>query len=359
VLFVRNLRITAFALIVLAILISFSATARAQAALLMEEPYGVFGTLNPTGHNAIYFERICAETPTRLRRCAPGELGAVISRYQGIAGYDWLAIPLLPYLYSVDNASQVPRPASRESVRLLRDRYRETHLATLGENLHEGSFTRGGWDQLIGVSYERSIYVFRFDTTAEQDDEFIALLNDSPNHSHFSLLFNNCSDFARRILNFYSPGSFERSIFPDAGMTTPKQLAQKLERYTRKHPETKLAIFDIAQIPGYRRHSRSNKGIAESLTTTGYAVPIALLNPYLAGGLAADYLIRGRYHLIPKHLPRLTPDNLLALTAPAPSAENPLSAGLQAPSAASGGSAETDDTAQANSGLKEIKVAHE
>jgi len=26
----------------------------AQAALLMEEPYGIFGTLNPTGHNAIY-----------------------------------------------------------------------------------------------------------------------------------------------------------------------------------------------------------------------------------------------------------------------------------------------------------------
>ena len=36
---------------------------RAQAALLMEEPYGFFGTLNPTGHNAIYFERVCAETP--------------------------------------------------------------------------------------------------------------------------------------------------------------------------------------------------------------------------------------------------------------------------------------------------------
>ena len=46
--------------------------------MLMEEPFGFFGFLNPTGHDAIYFERICADTPVRLRRCSPGELGAVI-----------------------------------------------------------------------------------------------------------------------------------------------------------------------------------------------------------------------------------------------------------------------------------------
>ncbi len=32
----------------------------AQAALLMEEPFGLFGTINPTGHNAIYLEDVCA-----------------------------------------------------------------------------------------------------------------------------------------------------------------------------------------------------------------------------------------------------------------------------------------------------------
>ena len=70
----------------------------AQAALLMEEPYGFFGIVNPTGHTAIYFDRICAETPVKLRRCQPGEMGAVVSRYQGIDDYDWIAIPLVPYL---------------------------------------------------------------------------------------------------------------------------------------------------------------------------------------------------------------------------------------------------------------------
>src|SRR5580693_2027355 len=93
----------------------------AQAALLMEEPYGVFGVLNPTGHNAIYFERICAETPVKLRRCQPGEMGVVISRYQGIDGYDWVAIPLIPYLYAVENPADVSQHVNREIVGRLRN----------------------------------------------------------------------------------------------------------------------------------------------------------------------------------------------------------------------------------------------
>jgi hypothetical protein len=355
----RRLRTSAFALMAMAVLAFFPALSRAQAALLMEEPYGFFGSVNPTGHNAIYFERICAETPVKLRRCEAGELGAVIARYKGIDGYDWVAIPLVPYLYSVEDASQVPARADRAGVHRLRSRYREAHLLGLGENLPAGSIMSDGWMQLVGVSYERRIYAFRFETSAEQDDDFIAYMNDRKNRSHFNLLFSNCSDFARFTLNFYFPGTFKRDIFPDAGMTTPKQLAYKLERYAAQHPETHLTIFEIPQIPGYRRLSRRNKSIAESLSTTSYAIPIALLNPYLAGGLFADYLVRGRHHLIPEHLQMLAPDNLLALTAQAGAVQNPDSAGAQVPSAAASGTAEVNATAPADSGLTETKVAHE
>ena len=102
------------------------------------------------------------------------------------------------------------------------------------------------------------------------------------------------------ILNDYFPRTFRRSIFPDAGMTTPKQITYKLVRYARKHPRRQLTVFEIPQIPGYRHESHSIKGIDESFVTTVYAIPIAIANPYLAGGLFVDYLVRGRYHLIPK-----------------------------------------------------------
>jgi hypothetical protein len=58
--------------------------AQADAALLMEEPYGEFGRYNPTGHSAIYLNHVCAESPVKLRACRTGEHGVVISRYHRI-----------------------------------------------------------------------------------------------------------------------------------------------------------------------------------------------------------------------------------------------------------------------------------
>jgi hypothetical protein len=306
----------------------------AQAALLMEEPYGFFGTLNPTGHTAIYFTRICAETPVRLRRCEPGELGTVIARYQGIDSYDWVAMPLIAYLYSVEDASGVPDRAPPQTVRQMRNLYHEDHLTGLGKD--EGNLMHGGWTQLVGASYLRRIYAFRFATSEEQDDAVIALLTDHANRSHFNLVYNNCADFARSILNIYFPHAFGRHLFPDAWMTTPREISDRLTRYAKKHPEIGLEIFDIPQIPGNRRPSHANKSVAGSLMTTGYAVPIVLLNPYLAGGLFVDYLARGRYQPLPKHLPVLSPDHLSALTSSPAAAENPDVADTNTPSAAGG-----------------------
>jgi hypothetical protein len=294
-------------------LLGYAMPGRAQAALLMEEPYGFFGTLNPTGHTAIYFARICAATPVKLRRCAEGETGVVIARYQGIAGYDWVAVPLLPYLYSVEELGDVPQRVNRETVLRLRKNYHEHHLGVLGANVFEGNLVRGGWTQLVGVAYERRIFAFRFDTTEEQDDDLIAMLNDSSNHTRFNLLYNNCADFARRLMNYYFPKTFKRTIFPDLGMTTPRQITFRLVHYARKHPGMGLKVFEIPQVPGYRRMSRPNQSIAASLITTGYAIPIAILNPYLAGGIFLDYLVRGRFPRIHEHPTKLGPEELSAL----------------------------------------------
>jgi hypothetical protein len=334
--------------LLLLVLAAGSFCAHAQAALLMEEPYGFFGALNPTGHNAIYFERICAETPVQLRRCGPGELGAVIARYQGIDGYDWVAIPLIAYLYSVENAADVPAHVDHDTVVELRDRYREEHLQELGANLSPGNLVRGGWTQLLGAAYERRIYVFRFETTEAQDNALIEKLNASPNRTRFDLFFNNCADFARVMLNEYFPRTFRRSIFPDAGVTTPKQITYKLVRFGRKNPGAALTVFVIPQIPGYRRRSHSAKGIDESFVTTIYAIPIAMMNPYLAVGMFVDYLVRGRYHPVPRNPTVLGPDNLTALTAPSLTPENSASAGEQAASAAGA----TPTAARANQDLQ-------
>ena len=321
--FFRNQRLVATLAAALFLLLA-APRSFAQAALLMEQPYGVFGTLNPTGHAALYLERVCADTPVHVRMCSPGEAGVVISRYKGMDGYDWVAIPLIPYLYAVDDPAQVPKQVNQEMVNRLRDHYREAELGKFGEKLPPGNFFNGGWTELVGTAYDRRTYAFRFATTPEQDAELIERLNARPNVSHFNILYNNCADFDRFILNNYFAHVFGRSVFPDAGISTPKHVAYTLVKYAKHHPETQLTILEIPQVPGYRHDSRAIHGVAETLITNGYVIPIVVLNPYVAGGVLADYLMQGRYHLIPKnpvtvdaeHLEALTQSGIPSLTAP-------------------------------------------
>ena len=315
----RTQRAIAFFLVALALSSLACRRSCAQAAMLMEEPFGFFGFLNPTGHDAVFFARICAETPVKLRRCAPDEFGAVITRYQGIAGYDWIAIPLLPYLYSVESASEIPARTDREAVTSLRDQYHDAHLLSLGKDVPRGDDVKRGWSQFVGVAYERRIYAYRFRTTEAQDNELIARMNAETNRSRFNLLSRNCADFTRGILNFYFPGAFRRGALPDAGTTTPRQVTYKLVRYARKHPEMQLTSFEIPQVSGYRRPSRRNQSIAESLITRGYVLPFAFISPYIVGGVLVDYLVWGRDPIPLEHLQILSPQNMDSMAFPASS----------------------------------------
>src|SRR5258708_24612966 len=97
-----------FVFCVAALFFGAGAQLHAQAALLLEEPYSYDGTFAGTGHAAVYLSRICADSPTALRRCHPGETGVVLSRYHGIARRDWIAVPLIAYLYAPNNPLDSP-----------------------------------------------------------------------------------------------------------------------------------------------------------------------------------------------------------------------------------------------------------
>src|SRR5579875_1193322 len=196
-------------------LVACGTRAHADAALLMEQPYGQFGSVNPTGHAAIYLDRICAETPTRLRMCSPGEDGVVISRYHRVGGYDWIAIPVVPYLYAVERAEDIPSTATAALESELRDDYRRAHLLSVAPNTTPaeaaGEPPPGDWTQLVGASYDRTIYGFEIETTPEQDAHLVALLNDRRNVAGFNLLYRNCADFSRNLLNTYYPHAIRRN----------------------------------------------------------------------------------------------------------------------------------------------------
>lgn len=279
----------------LCLLLAGAIAARASVALLMEEPYGEFGAFNPTGHAAVYLNHVCAETPTELRMCRPGEMGVVISRYHKIDGYDWIAIPLIPYLYAVDNASEVPLTVDKEQVGALRDSYRRKYLEALAPDTRRGRAPGGEWTELVGSAYDRTIHGFEVESTAEQDERFIALFNDRKNKGHFNLFFHNCADFSRTVLDVYLPNAIHRSFVADLGLTTPKQVAKSLVKYGRKHPELEMRAFVIPQVKGSVPRSHPVDGVMESLVKSKkYLLPLAVLSPEVTGAVVVAYLSEGR-----------------------------------------------------------------
>lgn len=279
------------------VLLARPTAARADVALLVEQPYGRFGAFNPTGHTAVYLTRICATSPSVLRRCTPGETGVVVSRYHRVAGRDWMAIPLIPYLYAVDAANHVPPFADAAMVAALRNRYRAAHLRALIPDGPGGSTPRGEWIQLVGAAYDRQVVAFLIDTTAAQDDDLIRALNEQQNRQRFHLLFRNCADFAKDIINRYYPDAVRRSVVADLGITTPKQLAKSVVRYDERHPAVHLTTFRIAQIPGSRPPSQGVHGVLESvLRSKKYVVPLTAVDPWLSVGVAAGYFTSGRFN---------------------------------------------------------------
>src|SRR3984957_18089261 len=243
----RKWRVSSLLAVVVLACASLSA---ASATLLLAEPHGPMGFFTATGHAALYLSGVCAETPVALRRCAAGETGVVLSRYDGIAGYDWLAIPLIPYLYAVDRPEDVPLFADAKMAAFLRDSYRRKHLETIAPDDADGSSPGGNWYQLIGSSYDRTIYGFEIETTPNQDAALIRKLNSSPNRSRFHLLSRNCADFAKDVINFYHPKTLHRSLIADAGITTPKQISKLLVRFNAYHPDIAFSRLVIAQVPG-------------------------------------------------------------------------------------------------------------
>jgi hypothetical protein len=264
----------------------------------------MFGGMNPTGHAAVYLSQICAASPTALRQCHEGEQGVVISRYHRISGYDWLAIPLLPYLYAVDRPDEVPSRVTPEEVRALREAWRRQNLADVAPDAvpdnKDGKQPENDWTQLVGAAYDRTIYAFGIETTRRQDDEFIDAFNSGANVRHFNLLFHNCADFVRKAIDFYYPHAIHRSFIEDVGIMTPKQAARSLVHYGKRHRDLQFSVFVIPQVAGTIPRSSPVRGVLESLVKSRrYALPLvtlAALHPYFEGSLALAWIDGARFN---------------------------------------------------------------
>jgi hypothetical protein len=300
-----------------------AASASASIGLVVGEPFGGFGTMLPVGHAGIYLDHLCADSPTHLRRCLPGEQpGVVISRYHDLnrSQLDWLATPAFVFFYGVESPADVPNfvtPALRDNIRIA---YREAHLRDVVPGSLPTHFESDGalhfrdgedWQESIGSAFDRRLFVYMLGTTNDQDVDLLNFVNDLPNRRRYSLRRANCADFAadilRVVLPVEHPTVLHRNRLADFDITTPKSLARQLDTFGHDHPELGFAVYEVPQLPGTTRRSRPVRGCAELfLTTKRYLITLAVLQPEFILADTAAFEVKGRWKPLVEAIP-ITP----------------------------------------------------
>ena len=274
--------------------------ARADTILLLEDPVNFEGWFTSAGHSVVWMDRLCTDNHIKLRPCRTGEAGVVLSRYGKLGGnLDWLAMPVGPYLYAVDNVSEVPTTMTKAAFEQMQVEAKQRYAGSFAQDPGEKI-----WGQLTGEAYRRRILMVRVHTTLEQETRTMEWLNDRPNQGHFNVLSSNCSDFVGSILGKMLPGGFHRNYLFDSGMMTPKQNVADLHRYAKRHPELGFEASVLPQVPGEMKRSGHVRGVTEAyLKNWWFLLPLDYLLPIELGAVTVSGLADHRYVPKPKDVP--------------------------------------------------------
>ena len=256
--------------------------------------------ISGTGHSAVYFSRICAESPVRLRLCRPNENGSVMSNYINIGEdqrFEWNIVPVNIYLYGVEDPRFRPLLGSYGVKNLLEERYRTKYLAGYCDGPPCSTSYKAEWRQMVAATLIRSVYIFVIDTTVEQDKELISQFNASPNENHFNGITRNCADFTKRVINTYFPHAATTDYINDFGMTSPKAIARSFVRYAVRNPKSNLRVLHFAQVPGtIKRSNEVRSGTEQLYRSEKLLIPMLIFADYGVPVVAASYLLTGRFN---------------------------------------------------------------
>lgn len=281
----------------------------ADVGLILSEPTADGASIwTSAGHASVYLSRICPETPIKMRLCRAGEPGSVLTSYSTFgedAPYQWNIVSLNIFLYGVGDEKQRPLYAWPALRRQLQQRFQKKYLSEICTHPPCATLRKAHWQDMVAANFVREVYMFRVNTTLEQDMDLVAKFNTQPNQNRFNGLTHNCADFARDVLNTYFPGAAHADVINDFGFTSPKAISKSFSHYGQRHPELDFRVERFAQIPGhYRPSSDSRKGTEVAFRSKKWLFPM-LLKSHELGLFAASYLLTGRFN--PDHELRRRP----------------------------------------------------
>ncbi|MGH9746068.1 MAG: hypothetical protein ACRD59_08170 [Candidatus Acidiferrales bacterium] len=253
-----------------------------------------------SGHTAVYFSRICPESPVKLRLCGPGENGSVMSNYINLGEderYEWNIASFNLYVYGVEDTSYRAVFGTQKIKNLLEEKYRDEALAAYCTGKNCLTSDKAEWREMVGASMSRSMYIFVVETSVQQDLELIAKFNALPNENHFSGFTRNCADFTKGVINTYFPHSAHRDVINDFGMTSPKAVARTFSQYAKEHPESHFRVMHFSQLPGtIKRSTEPHSGTEQLYHSKKLLIPMVIFAQHELPVAAAAYLITGRFN---------------------------------------------------------------
>jgi hypothetical protein len=278
-----------------------SSPAYADVGVLLNESLDTsVARITGSGHSAVYFSRICRETPVKLRLCRADEQGSVMSNYTTLGEdqpFEWNIVPLSVYLYGVEDPENRPLFGSQKIKHALEERYRTNFLAGYCDSPTCRTSNKAEWREMVGATLERSIYIFVVETSLEQDRALIAQFNSLPNQNHFNGVTQNCATFSRRVINTYYPHATRADYLNDFGLITPKAIARSFTRFGERHPEAHLRVLHFAQLPGtIKRSTECRNGTEQLYHSKKLLVPMILFANHELPFMAASYLLTGRFN---------------------------------------------------------------
>ncbi len=282
-------------------LIFASSKAQADIGLLLHESIGSPWYMNKKvdtgfwaqgGHAAILVSDLCAETPTKLRKCNDNEVkGVVVSRYDGISAedYDWLAVPYSWYFNGVETPEQAPLFANEVVYEKLAEKFFDKFLHLSVARLKEGELPPGRWRDTVAANFRRDIYSFNIKASFDVTQKILEPLNADENKSQFSFFLRSCADFAGDFFkNLFD--DFGRTNSADTGLTSPKGVAQSVAKLGNRSPLYGYNVDRFDQLPGSYARSRNNLYAMENaIRNPKYAISLIHFQPVLQMGFGFLY----------------------------------------------------------------------
>jgi hypothetical protein len=180
----------------------------------------------------------------------------------------------------------------------MREEFRRNYLQLVIPDGTERAKQNNEWYETAGAALDRRVWGYQVHTTIEQDERFVAEMNAHVNHRRYHVITANCANFVADIVNMYYPRAVRPNRIADWGIVTPKHLARSMVSLQKKHPEVRLRVLEIPQIPGTLRRSRPTRGISEFfLKTKRYSFTLAVIQPEAVIATLILYESNGRFRL--------------------------------------------------------------